>query len=325
MSSSATSATSATSSTAAAATAAAASTTTAPTTTSSSTATTSGSKDVSIAAIEDLQVLERKLLKELQTSPSDNVNAIVEKINQTTRMRQNLYNALKDNYTSRAGAVDSAATSIMEQKKAVDVMEQQLGAAKKQFELLQSEKNNNVRLLQINTYFEDRTEASVVLMRLFVTTLVAIIAVVLVRRTGLLPNSVFYLLLVGVSVVGGYYFWRQFISMAYRNNMNYREFDWRFNPGDQPGDDFSHNPAAALTTSQLDQCPTTTSSSNPSTASTSTTNSGTTTSGFQAMSTESAASFGSALSSNLGSMPFAAIDDSTQFHSASLQQRMNRR
>lgn len=209
------------------------------------------------SAIADLQQLETSLLNELQTARDEDVAAILQKVQQVTTLRGNLFDVLKQADATNLVAIQSANTSISQQRAALLVMEQQLKEKSDALADLRGQKTNSVRQLQINTYFEDENAAKIVLLRYLVVTLVAAMVVILVNRSGLLPSAVFYGLLVLVAAVGGYFFWNQYLSMLYRNNMNYNEFDWNMSANDLPDPDFSANPASAsnASSSSAANCP----------------------------------------------------------------------
>ena len=103
---------------------------------------------------------------------------------------------------------------------------------------------NKIRLVEINDYYGDKYAEHSQLMKIVIYTLVPIIILATVNNTGILPSSVYYGLLIIVSAIGAFYFWKRFASLIMRDNMNYQEYDWGFDPSS-----VSATPIAAASTS----------------------------------------------------------------------------
>ena len=58
--------------------------------------------------------------------------------------------------------------------------------------------------------------------------LVPIIILVILNNRGILPKNIYYILIVIIGLIGGYFFWRKFASIIMRDNMNYQEYEWGF-------------------------------------------------------------------------------------------------
>jgi len=96
------------------------------------------------------------------------------------------------------------------------------------------EKNNKIRLVEINTYFGDKYAEHSMLMKIIIFTLIPVIILAFLNNKGILPNTIYYILLVIISVIGGYFFWMRFASIISRDNMNYQEYDWYFDANSAP-------------------------------------------------------------------------------------------
>ena len=57
------------------------------------------------------------------------------------------------------------------------IVEKELNAAKKRLQLLEEEKNNKIRLVEINTYFSDKYAEHSQLMKIVIFTLVPVIII----------------------------------------------------------------------------------------------------------------------------------------------------
>jgi len=99
---------------------------------------------------------------------------------------------------------------------------------------LEAEKNNKVRLVQINDYYGDKYAEHGALMKIIIFILVPIIILAILNNKGILPNTIYFILLAIIAAIGGYFFWLRFLSIIRRDNMNYQAYDWPFNEGAAP-------------------------------------------------------------------------------------------
>jgi len=187
--------------------------------------------------IQSLQQIEQKLFNSLEANPNLSTKEqtiIIGKMNQLSNMRINLYKTLSSVNDYFENTLNSSIGSLKEQALAIEIVENELNQAKKRLEILEEEKNNKIRLVEINTYFGDKYEHKSNIMKIIVYTLIPIIILSLIYRTGFLPNIIYYFLLMIIASIGGYYFWVEYLSMIRRDRMNYQEYAWSFNTNSVP-------------------------------------------------------------------------------------------
>jgi hypothetical protein len=181
--------------------------------------------------IQSLQQMEQQLFNNLETNTNltqQQQEQIVEKMNQLSNMRINLYKTLSGVNSFFKDALSSSVGTLKEQSIAINIVESELNEAKKRLELLESEKTNKIRLVEINDYYGDKYEEHAQLMKIVIYTLVPVIVLTFLNNKGILPRTIFYILLVIISLIGGYFFWRRFASIITRDNMHYQEYMWFF-------------------------------------------------------------------------------------------------
>jgi len=191
--------------------------------------------------IQSLQQMEQQLFNNLETNTnltSQEQQRIVEKMNQLSNMRINLYQTLSGVNNFFENALSSSIGTLKEQTVAIEIVENELNRAKKRLEALEMEKNNKIRLVEINDYYGEKYAEHTQLMKIIIFTLIPIIILALLNNKGFLPNTIYYILLIIVTVIGAYFFWYRFGSIIMRDNMNYQEYDWNFNPKVAPSDKF---------------------------------------------------------------------------------------
>jgi hypothetical protein len=183
--------------------------------------------------IQSLQQFEKELFNSLETNTQltpQQQQQLVEKINQISNMRINLYQTLSGINDFYESSLSSSVSTLKEQTLAIGIVESELNRAKKSLELLEAEKNNKIRLVEINNYYGDKYAEHSQLMKIIIFTLVPVIIISVLYNKGMLPEMVYKFLMIVISIIGGVYFWRRYASIITRDNMNYQEYDWRFDP-----------------------------------------------------------------------------------------------
>jgi hypothetical protein len=179
--------------------------------------------------IQALQEMEQQLFNSLESNPSltsEQQQTIIEKMNQLSTMRINLYGTLSGINNYYQSALDTSTGTLNEQTVAIGIVESELNQAKERLSLLEQEKNNKIRLVEINTYFGDKYAEHSQLMKIIIFTLIPIIIISLLYTKGILPNKIYLVLVIIVSIIGGYFFWKRFASIIMRDNMNYQEYNF---------------------------------------------------------------------------------------------------
>lgn len=187
--------------------------------------------------IMDLQQMEEQMLNSLETNPNltyQQQQDIIQKMNQLSSMRISLYQTLSGVNGFYESALSSSIGTLQEQTAAIAIVENELNQAKERLEMLQQEKNNQIRLVEINDYYGEKYAEHSQLMKIFIFTLVPIIILVFLKSKGFIPNFVYTGLVVIISLIGIYFFLYRFASVITRDNMNYQEYDWYFDPNAAP-------------------------------------------------------------------------------------------
>lgn len=187
--------------------------------------------------IQSLQQMEQQLFSNLESNPNlstQQQQQIIEKMNQLSNMRVNLYQTLSGVNNYFENALNTSIGSLKEQVVAISIVENELNRAKNRLEILEQEKNNKIRLVEINTYYGDKYAEHSQLMKIIIFTLIPVIILALLNNKGILPNTIYYILVIIVSLIGAVFFWKRFASIIMRDNMNYQEYNWYFDPNSAP-------------------------------------------------------------------------------------------
>ena len=198
--------------------------------------------------IQSLQKIEQQMFSQLENNPNMNSRQkekILGKVKKISNMRMNLYQTMGGVNQFFKNALVSSQGTLREQTVAIQMIENQLNEYKKKLEMLEMERNNKLRMTQINTYYGDRYAEHALMMKIIVATLIPIIILAVLHSKNIIPTNIYYGLVVVIAVIGGYFFWNVFVSILHRDNMDYQEYQWAFDPSGAPtksNSDFSGNP-----------------------------------------------------------------------------------
>jgi hypothetical protein len=187
--------------------------------------------------IQNLQRMENKILQTLETRGNlshNEITKMVDNLNQLSTSRVNLYTTLSNMSNFYTDALSSSTDVLKQQTAAINIVESELNRSKRRLQFLQMEKNNKIRLVEINEYYGDKYQEHADLMKIIIFTLIPIIIITFVYNRGLIPNALYYFLFIIIGVIGAVFFWRKYASIISRDNMNYDSYDWAFDPSTAP-------------------------------------------------------------------------------------------
>ena len=200
--------------------------------------------------IQTLQTMEQQLFSNLENNPNlttQQQQQIVEKMNQLSNMRINLYQTLSGVNSYYQNALSSSQGTLKEQTAAIYIVENELNTAKRRLKALDVEKINKIRLVEINNYYGDKYAEHGNLMKIIIFTLIPVIILAILNKNGILPDAIYYILVMIIAAIGGYFFWLRFGSIITRDSMNYQEYDWYFDASTAPtGSSSGEDPWASL-------------------------------------------------------------------------------
>jgi hypothetical protein len=187
--------------------------------------------------IQSLQDIEQQLFSSLEQNQNlsqDQQKQVIQKINDISNMRINLYKTLNNLNSNFQMNLTSSRGTLTEQTSAISIVENELNQAKMKLKMLEEEKNNKIRLIEINNYFGEKYAEHGDLMKIVIAILFPVLILAILNKKSILPNNVYYVLLIIIAVIGSYFFWMRMLSIWNRDNMNYQEYDWPFNSSSAP-------------------------------------------------------------------------------------------
>jgi hypothetical protein len=187
--------------------------------------------------IQSLQVLEQELFSNLETNPKltpDEQQQIVQKINQISKMRINLYETLASLNQSYQSLLINSDENLNEQTTAVEIVENELNQAKTNLQKIQDQNNNQVRLISINNYYSKKYSHHSQIFLIVILVICAYIILFWFRNSIYLPSWLFTALLVFITIVGLWYLLPVLYTLWIRDNMVYDEYYWHFDASGAP-------------------------------------------------------------------------------------------
>uniref|UniRef100_A0A6C0F8F7 Uncharacterized protein n=1 Tax=viral metagenome TaxID=1070528 RepID=A0A6C0F8F7_9ZZZZ len=188
--------------------------------------------------IQSLQAIEKELYANLEKNNGKNVltpeekTQIINKINEISQMRINLYATLKNGYSFYQKNVASSRNTLQEQSQAVNIVEQELNESKKKLQLLEDEKYNKLRLVEINTYYGKTYNAHAAIMKIVVAVCVPVLILAILSNNQIIPRIWYGLLSAIIIIFGVVLIGYILLNLYNRSNTNFDEYEWKFNSSD---------------------------------------------------------------------------------------------
>jgi len=186
-----------------------------------------------INKIEQLQKTEQQLYDALSRNAqnvalgkkdlfsSQDIKNIADQINSLSAARVNLYNTLSELYNSQIHLKDDVKASLDQQTETLQILEKQLNKSKKQLASLEDQKLNQLKMIEITTYYSKQYNAQKRLMQI-----IAIVGVCLLICSFIKIAPLTYL----VAIVGGIFITLRILNMSMRTNYDYDEIHWLLPP-----------------------------------------------------------------------------------------------
>lgn len=199
--------------------------------------------DKIINNIKTLQTTEMKLYDSLEGKSlnADQQKQIIDKINQISQLRINLYANLKDMYSYYQQDVSSSRNTMNDQMVSVDVIENELNDSKRRLNLLEAQKDNKIRLVEINTFYGKQYDAHKQIMQIVVIICIPVLFLTVLASKGILPSKITALLTGIIIIIGLFIIGAKIIDLSNRDNMNFDEYNWYFDKNEAPTDSSETN------------------------------------------------------------------------------------
>jgi len=160
------------------------------------------------------------------TLSSQDATAYSQRINELATIRSNLYNNLNVNYNFFNTGAQKTKDVMEEQAYGIQLVENELNQAKRRIALIESERDNKRRLVEISTFYSERYNDHSNIMKTIIFICIPIIIVVFLFNRGLISKNIFIMLLVIILIIGCYFLITHIMDARARDNMYYDEYAW---------------------------------------------------------------------------------------------------
>ena len=183
--------------------------------------------------ISKLQDLEQSLVDKLDKSTTTigyagNQDDLIKQIKNVSDSRIAMFKVIQKMYRGVQQNVSNSRVDLVHQLTLVNVVEDQLSKAKESINKLQNQNDTKMRLVEINTYYGKRYEAHIELMKLIIFLCVPVLILLVLKNRSILPEALANLLVGIVIAVGAFFIIRNLWDLFTRSNMNYDEYDWKY-------------------------------------------------------------------------------------------------
>jgi len=199
----------------------------------------SGSKDMRFAinaqeqtlnSIKSLQNLEKRLYENLEKvsssgSDKDLQRQIVNKINDISETKLVLFDQLQAMYVSAQTGTKKKDDDLSEQLRIVGVVENQLKDQKSKSQSYNNENINNVRQIEINTYYTKKYVAYYQILQIIVIACIPLIVIAILGRFNIFSNQILMILAIIVIIPAAIIIIKKMLNISSRNNMDYDRYD----------------------------------------------------------------------------------------------------
>ena len=193
-----------------------------------------------IEKIQLLQDSERTLHSALTSGSSgasgersDYITQAAKEINTFSSQRSELFNQLKISYTNATENLEQTDNVLNNQITAIEATEEQLNQSKKHINELKITNNNKLRVVEFNTYSIKEYDTHIEIIKMSTWLCIMILLLLVLSNKGIIPSSVSYGGIMVASVIGSFLILKKLADLVMRDNMNFDEYDWGFDPDAQ--------------------------------------------------------------------------------------------
>jgi len=191
----------------------------------------SASQDQLLTSIQQLQAAQRENMNEYASAQTDNARTrIMAKMKKNEALRANLLASASDVNLVQTKGADNAQTQDDHIKKILKFAEDQLKTQLEQLEALQESHDGKKRMIEINTYYGKRFMAQAGVMKIFIYMCIPVLLLAILANAGLFPSYIAGFMIVAIVVVGVVYIYAAVHDINRRDNRNFDEYTWEFDP-----------------------------------------------------------------------------------------------
>lgn len=181
--------------------------------------------------INQLQSLENELYAQLEDpsviSDLQKQTDIKNKISNISNTRVSLLNNLSDMHNMTQNSVINNRNTLLNNLVGQGILQTELDNLNSNLDILESNKNDKLKMVQINTYYAKRYKAHSELMKKVFIICSVILLIVILDKKGFLPYNIGPLAVIIILVVGIISIVKNVIDLNRRDNLDFDRYKWR--------------------------------------------------------------------------------------------------
>ena len=185
--------------------------------------------DISSALAGKISSIIDKLRTQLEITADSQKPAIAARIAELTALQTDISNYQSNINTLYTDNAYNVRTLTDYQSRVEQIIDSESQNNQDRLDMLNAEKYNKVRLIQNNVYYVKYYSAHKQIMKTIFLVCVPVLILLILGNMGIMPpnlNSVFIMIIIIIGCISiGY----QIIDLSNRDNMNFDEYNWKFN------------------------------------------------------------------------------------------------
>lgn len=189
-----------------------------------------------LKSIDDLKRMEEELYRQLQTSGAneDDVQKqqeLIARIENVSAIRKDLLNSLTDRYIDIQDNVISSRNDLVQQTAMVGIVQDELDKANANIDAISTERNNKLRMVELNTYERERYKSYMEIMKIACLNAVIIVIILILGRKKIIPSPDLVFMAVGIIIaISAIIILTKYFDIRKRDNLYFQKYNFPFDP-----------------------------------------------------------------------------------------------
>jgi hypothetical protein len=197
----------------------------------SSADTLSMSQQQMLLTVQNLQDMQKDLMNQFTSASNpDERKKIANEMDKNEAVRANLLLSIGTANVVSNQVVATKTDELQLKKTLLQLANDELNATRKAMEEIQQTRAEKERMIGINTYFGKRFSAQAGVMKIFIYMCIPVLFLAILANMGFLPNYIAGFLIIASIVIGLIYIYNAISDINRRDDMNFDEYRWEFDP-----------------------------------------------------------------------------------------------
>ena len=197
----------------------------------SSAETLSMSQQQMLTSVQNLQEAQKDLMNKFASASSqDERQNIVDEMNKNEALRTSILSSIGSASLVSNQNIVNKTNQLNTKIVLLQVANDELNATRKAIEEMQRARAEKERAIEINTYYGKRFAAQAGVMKIFIYMCIPVLVLAILANMGFVPNYISGFLIIAIIVIGVVYIYNAVSDISRRDDMNFDEYKWDFDP-----------------------------------------------------------------------------------------------